>query len=65
MREVLRKGNEYIESIRKSNDAIPGEEISEKIYRMELLVKKEYFSRRRLIRRMSRIWISSWSIICR
>lgn len=40
VREVLRKGNEYIESIRKSNDAIPGEEISEKIYRMELLVKR-------------------------
>ena len=40
VRAVLKKGNEYIESIRKSNDAIPGERISEKIYRMELLVKR-------------------------
>lgn len=40
VKAVLRKGGEYIESIRKSNDAIPGKEISEKIYRMELLVKR-------------------------
>ena len=40
VRAILQKGNEYIESIRRSNDAIPGEEISEKIYRMEQLVRK-------------------------
>jgi len=40
VREILDRGNEYIESIHKSNDAIPGEKISEKIYRMELLVKR-------------------------
>ena len=40
VRAILQKGNEYIESIHKSNDAIPGEEISEKIYRMEQLVKR-------------------------
>lgn len=40
VKAVLQKGNEYILSIRKSNDAIPGEEISEKIYRIELLVRR-------------------------
>lgn len=40
VRAILEKGSEYIESIRKSNDAIPGEEVSEKIYRMELLVRR-------------------------
>ena len=38
--EVLRKGNEFLIKIRKSNDAIPGEEISAKISRMELIVQK-------------------------
>lgn len=40
VKAILKKGNEYIDSIRKSNDAIPGEKISEKIYRMELLVRR-------------------------
>ena len=40
VRAILKKGNEYIESIHRSNDAIPGEEISNKIYRMEMLVKR-------------------------
>ena len=38
--EVLRKGNEFLVKIRKSNDAIPGEEISAKISRMEMIVQK-------------------------
>ena len=38
--EVLDKGNEFIRQIRKCNDAIPGQEISDKISRMETLVKK-------------------------
>lgn len=37
---ILEKGREYIQKIRKSNDAIPGEEISNKIYRMEVLVAR-------------------------
>jgi len=37
---VIEKGKEYIVAIRKSNDAIPGEVVSEKIYRMEMLVKR-------------------------
>jgi len=37
---IINKGKEYIDAIRKSNDEIPGEEISEKIYKMELLVKR-------------------------
>ncbi|MBC8568650.1 5-bromo-4-chloroindolyl phosphate hydrolysis family protein [Mogibacterium sp. NSJ-24] len=40
VRAIIKKGNEYIESIRKSNDAIPGDQISEKIYRMEMLVRR-------------------------
>ena len=38
--EVLRKGNEFLVKIRESNDAIPGEEISAKISRMEMIVQK-------------------------
>ena len=37
---VLDKGNDFLEKIRRSNDAIPGEEISRKISRMELIVQK-------------------------
>ena len=38
--KVLKKGNEFLVKIRQSNDAIPGEEISAKISRMELIVQK-------------------------
>ena len=38
--EVLDKGNEFIRQIRRCNDAIPGQEISDKITRMETLVRK-------------------------
>ena len=38
--DVLKKGNEFLVKIRESNDAIPGEEISAKISRMELIVQK-------------------------
>lgn len=40
VREVLEKGEEYIARIRQSNDAIPGEEISRKISRMETIVRQ-------------------------
>lgn len=40
VQEVLDKGNAFIAQIRKCNDDIPGEEISAKIDRMELIVKK-------------------------
>ena len=36
--EVLDRGNEFIRQLRRCNDAIPGQEISEKISRMETLV---------------------------
>lgn len=38
--QVIRTGQEYIREIRHWNDLIPGEEISRKISRMELLVKR-------------------------
>ena len=40
VQEVLDKGNEFLRTIRESNDAIPGEEISRKISRMELIIQK-------------------------
>ena len=40
VQEVLDKGNDFIEKIHASNDAIPGEEISEKISKMELIVRQ-------------------------
>ena len=40
MQEVLQRGNAFIAEIRRCNDAIPGEEISGKISRMELIVRR-------------------------
>ena len=40
VQEVLDKGNGYLKKIRESNDAIPGEEISAKISRMEQIVER-------------------------
>ena len=40
VQEVLDKGNAFIRDIRACNDAIPGQEISDKISRMETLVRK-------------------------
>lgn len=39
-RKVIAAGNEYLRQIRESNDAIPGEEMSRKISRMELIIHK-------------------------
>ena len=40
VQEVLDRGNAFIAQIRSCNDAIPGEEISAKIDRMELIVRR-------------------------
>lgn len=40
VQEVLDRGTAFIAQIRKCNDAIPGEEISAKISRMEMIVQK-------------------------
>ena len=40
VREVLERGNAFIAEIRRCNDAIPGQEISSKISRMELIVRR-------------------------
>ena len=40
LQEVLARGKSYIEQVRKCNDDIPGEEISEKISRIELLAQR-------------------------
>ena len=40
VQEVLDRGNAFIAEIRRCNNAIPGEEISGKISRMELLVRR-------------------------
>lgn len=40
VQEVLDRGNAFIAQIRRCNDAIPGEDISEKISRMETIIQK-------------------------
>lgn len=40
VQEVLDRGNAFIAEIRRCNDAIPGQEISEKISRMETIVRR-------------------------
>ena len=40
VQEVLDKGNAFIQEIRRCNDRIPGKEISEKIDRMERIVRR-------------------------
>lgn len=40
LQEILNKGNSYIAQIRKCNDDIPGEEMSDKIFRIEMLVQR-------------------------
>lgn len=40
VQEVLERGNAFIAQIRSCNDAIPGEVVSEKIDRIELVVRK-------------------------
>lgn len=40
VQEVLDRGNAFIAQIRRCNDAIPGEEISGKISRMEVIVQR-------------------------
>lgn len=40
LQQVIREGESYIRTIREANDAIPDEVISDKLYRMEDIVKK-------------------------
>ena len=40
IREVLDKGGEFLKQLRKCNDDIPGEEVSNKIYHMELILER-------------------------
>ena len=40
VRTVIREGREYLRQIKESNDAIPGEEISAKISRLELVIER-------------------------
>jgi len=39
-RETVEQGEYYLEAIRRANDAIPGEVVSEKLYRLEEIVRK-------------------------
>lgn len=39
-REILRESEEYIRKIREANDALPGEAISQKLQRLELVVSR-------------------------
>ena len=40
VQKVVSQGDAYVKKIRECNDAIPGEEISEKIYHIEMVVDK-------------------------
>ena len=40
VREVLEKGDAFLAEIRRCNDAIPGQEISQKIFRIEAIVAR-------------------------
>lgn len=40
IQKIVREGDEFVRKIREANDAIPGEEISAKISRMEILVDR-------------------------
>lgn len=40
VQKIIDQGDAYVKKIRECNDAIPGEEVSEKIYRIELVVDK-------------------------
>ncbi len=40
VQKVIEEGNRYIEEIRRSNDAIPGVEISNKMYRLENVIRR-------------------------
>ena len=40
IREVLDRGGEFLNQLRKCNDDIPGEEVSAKIYHMELILER-------------------------
>lgn len=40
VREVIERGNAFIEKLRACNDAIPGEEVSAKIFRMETVTRR-------------------------
>lgn len=40
VQKIVKAGDEYVKKIREANDAIPGEEISAKISRMEMLVDR-------------------------
>lgn len=62
VKEMIETGNNYIAQIKKSNDAIPGEEISGKISHMQVIVEK-IFQRVKEHPEFARISISLWSII--
>ena len=40
IRKIIDEGNKYIEQIKETNDAIPGEEISNKLYKLEDIVRQ-------------------------
>mgnify|MGYP000736040021 CR=1 FL=1 len=44
VQKIIEAGDEYVRAIKAANDAIPGEEISEKIARMEMLCRQGYLT---------------------
>lgn len=55
LREMIAEGREYISLIRQKNDAIPGEVFSQKLYRMEDLLKEIFLNLEKKPNQMSKM----------
>ncbi|MBR1692799.1 MAG: 5-bromo-4-chloroindolyl phosphate hydrolysis family protein [Lachnospiraceae bacterium] len=52
---MIEEGHEYIRQIRQANDAIPGEVISQKLFRMEALLKEIFANLQKMPEQMSKM----------
>ena len=52
---MIAEGNAYIRQIREKNDVIPGEVISQKLFRMEALLKEIFANLERMPQQMSKM----------
>ncbi len=55
LRAMIAEGNDYIKQIREKNDAIPGEIISQKLFRMEALLKEIFVNLEKMPQQMPKM----------
>lgn len=55
LRSMIAEGNDYIRQIREKNDAIPGEIISQKLFRMEALLKEIFVNLEKMPQQMPKM----------